>query len=95
MKAVVHERYGSPDVLEFRGVDTPVAGDGEVLVEVRAASVNAYDWHFLRGDPYLARVVSPQLGLRVPKRRIRGRDFAGRVAATGAGVTRFAPGDVV
>lgn len=94
MKAVVQERYGSPDVLEFRGVDTPMAREGEVLVEVRAASVNAYDWHFLRGDPYVSRL-SRQVGLRVPKRKIRGRDFAGRAHATGAGVTRFAPGDEV
>jgi NADPH:quinone reductase-like Zn-dependent oxidoreductase len=96
MKAVVQDRYGSPDVLEFRAVEVPVAGDGEVLVEVRAASVNAYDWHFMRGDPYLARVLTREVGgLRAPARRIRGRDFAGRVAAAGRSVTRFKPGDEV
>ena len=96
MKAVVQNGYGSPDVLEYRSVEAPVAGDGEVLVEVRAASVNAYDWHFLRGDPYVARVLSREMsGLRAPARRIRGRDVAGRVAATGRNVTRFRPGDEV
>lgn len=96
MKAIVQDRYGSPEVLEFRSVDTPVAGDGEVLVEVRAASVNAYDWHVMRGDPYLARLMSPAwFGLRGPKYKIRGRDFAGRVAAVGANVTGFRPGDEV
>lgn len=96
MKAVVQDRYGAPDVLEFRAVDTPVAGDDEVLVEVRAASVNAYDWHIMRGDPYLFRLMAPAIaGLRGPKHKIRGRDFAGRVAAVGGNVTRFRPGDEV
>jgi NADPH:quinone reductase-like Zn-dependent oxidoreductase len=95
MKAVVQDRYGSPEVLEFRGVDVPVAGEGEVLVEIRAASVNAYDWHIMRGDPYVARL-SRQVGdLRGPTRKIRGRDFAGRVAAVGRNVTGFKPGDEV
>ncbi|MFH0519405.1 NAD(P)-dependent alcohol dehydrogenase [Streptomyces sp. M41] len=92
MKAVVQDRYGSADVLAFRDIDTPVPGDGEVLVRVLAASVNAYDWHLMRGDPKIARLV---LGLKGPKARIRGRDFAGRVAAVGAGVTGVAPGDEV
>lgn len=96
MKAVVQDRYGSPDVLEFTTVDTPVAGDGEVLVQVCAASVNAYDWHFMRGDPYLARMTMGGIaGFRRPRTKIRGRDFAGRVVATGKGVTRFRPGDEV
>ncbi|HEX6354966.1 NAD(P)-dependent alcohol dehydrogenase [Actinophytocola sp.] len=89
MKAIVQDRYG---VLEFGTVDTPVAGDDEVLVEVRAASVNAWDWHVMRGDPYLSRLM---FGLRRPRRRIRGRDFAGTVAAVGKNVTRFRPGDEV
>ncbi len=93
MKAVVQDRYGTMD---FGVVDTPVAGAGEVLVEVRAASVNAYDWHVMRGDPYLARVTMPAaFGLRGPKHRIRGRDLAGRVEAVGTNVTRFRPGDEV
>jgi NADPH:quinone reductase-like Zn-dependent oxidoreductase len=89
MKAITQERYG---VVEFGTVDTPVAGDDEVLVEVRASSVNAYDWHFMHGDPYLARTM---MGFRRPKRPIRGRDFAGTVAAVGRNVTRFRPGDEV
>lgn len=94
MKAVVQDRYG--DALEFTTVDTPVAGADEVLVQVCAASVNAYDWHIMRGDPYLARVAMREVaGFRGPKGKIRGRDFAGRVVATGVNVTRFRPGDEV
>jgi NADPH:quinone reductase-like Zn-dependent oxidoreductase len=96
MKAIVQDRYGSPDVLEFRVVDTPVAKDDEVLVQVRAASVNAYDWHIMRGDPYLSRLLMRDVaGFRGPKKKIRGRDFAGTVVAAGAKVTRFKPGDEV
>ncbi|TDV54856.1 NAD(P)-dependent alcohol dehydrogenase [Actinophytocola oryzae] len=96
MKAIVQDRYGSPDVLEFRAVDTPVADDDEVLVEVHAASVNAADWHIMRGDPYIARLTGSGVGgLRAPASKIRGCDFAGRVAATGRNVTGFEPGDEV
>ncbi|MFL6124520.1 NAD(P)-dependent alcohol dehydrogenase [Actinophytocola sp.] len=95
MKAIVQDRYGAPEVLEFTTVDSPVAGDDEVLVQVCASSVNAYDWHFMRGDPYLFRLVSKEAGLRAPKGRIRGRDVAGRVVATGRNVTGFSPGDEV
>ncbi|GGU24108.1 NAD(P)-dependent alcohol dehydrogenase [Lentzea flava] len=83
MKAIVQDRYGSADVLELREVDRPVPGAGEVLVRVRASSVNAADWHVMRGDPYFARLF---LGLRGPKTRIRGLDFAGVVEAVGPGV---------
>jgi NADPH:quinone reductase-like Zn-dependent oxidoreductase len=92
VKAITQERYGSPDVLALRDVDRPVAGDDEVLVRVHAAAVNALDWHFMRGDPYLARL---DMGLRAPKQLIRGRDFAGRVEAVGANVRDFGPGDEV
>jgi len=92
MKAIAQDRYGSPDVLEFRDIDTPMAASNEVLVQVEAASVNAYDWHIMRGDPYLARL---SLGFGRPKMKIRGRDFAGRVAAVGRSVSRFRPGDEV
>jgi NADPH:quinone reductase-like Zn-dependent oxidoreductase len=96
MKAIVQDRYGSPDVLEFRVVDTPVAQDDEVLVQVRAASVNAYDWHIMRGDPYLSRLLMREVaGFRGPTRKIRGRDFAGTVVTTGSKVTRFKAGDEV
>ncbi|MEU1408143.1 NAD(P)-dependent alcohol dehydrogenase [Streptomyces sp. NPDC005728] len=92
MKALVQDRYGSPDVLELRDVDRPVPGDGEVLVRVRAAGLNAYDWHLMRGDPYVARLA---LGPRAPRARIRGRDFAGEVAAVGRNVRDLRPGDEV
>ncbi|MFI7407226.1 NAD(P)-dependent alcohol dehydrogenase [Streptomyces sp. NPDC049627] len=92
MKAVVQDRYGSADTLEFRDIDRPVPAAGEVLVRVHAASVNAYDWHYMHGDPKLARAV---FGLSRPKARVRGRDFAGRVEAVGSGVTGLGPGDEV
>ncbi|WP_432041168.1 NAD(P)-dependent alcohol dehydrogenase [Streptomyces cadmiisoli] len=92
MKAVVQDRYGPVDVLEFKEVEQPVPAAGEVLVRVRAASVNAYDWHFMHGDPKLARAA---FGLRRPKAPIRGRDFAGVVEAVGAGVDGLKPGDEV
>ncbi|HIE22185.1 MAG TPA: NAD(P)-dependent alcohol dehydrogenase [Acidimicrobiia bacterium] len=92
MRAIVQPSYGSPDVLELREVDTPTVGDDDVLVGVRASSVNALDWHLLTGTPYLARL---QMGLRRPKRAIPGADVAGRVRAVGQNVTRFQPGDEV
>jgi NADPH:quinone reductase-like Zn-dependent oxidoreductase len=85
MKAIVQHEYGSPDVLEFADVDKPEPAAGEVLVRVHAASVNARDWHVLRGDPYIARP-SADLGLRRPNVTIRGTDFAGRVEALGPDV---------
>jgi NADPH:quinone reductase-like Zn-dependent oxidoreductase len=96
MKAIVQDRYGSPDVLQLREVDEPVAGDNEVLVRVHAASVNARDWHLMRGDPYLARLLDrTTFASDGPKIKIRGTDFAGRVEAVGRDVTRFHPGDEV
>lgn len=92
MKAIVQDRYGSPDVLRVEEVGKPTVAGHEVLVRVRAASVNARDWHVMRGDPYLARLV---FGLTRPKMRIRGTDFAGVVEAVGENVKRFAPGDEV
>jgi NADPH:quinone reductase-like Zn-dependent oxidoreductase len=92
MKAIVHDSYGGPDVLELRDVDTPAAPDGEVLVRVRAASANPLDWHFLRGIPYVMRA---QAGLRVPKRTNVGNDVAGVVESVGAGVSRLRAGDEV
>jgi NADPH:quinone reductase-like Zn-dependent oxidoreductase len=93
MKAIVQDRYGAPgDVLELREIDKPVVGDGDVLVRIRAAGVNAGDWHFVRGAPYIARLV---LGLRKPKQPVPGRDAAGSVEAVGKNVTQFQPGDEV
>jgi NADPH:quinone reductase-like Zn-dependent oxidoreductase len=93
VKAIVQDRYGPPSALRLRDVDRPVPAAGEVLVRVRAAAVNALDWHFVRGDPYLARLSLG--GLRRPSVPIRGRDFAGLVEAVGSGVSTFGPGDEV
>ncbi len=92
MKAMVYRTYGSPDVLEFTTLADPTPKDGEVLVRVRAASVNKGDWHLLHGEPFLVR---PSAGLRRPKHPILGADVAGEVVAVGRAVTRFQPGDAV
>jgi NADPH:quinone reductase-like Zn-dependent oxidoreductase len=92
MKAIVHDRYGSPDVLELRDVDTPGIDDNGVLVEVHASSVNALDWHWMRGKPYIMRLDG---SIRTPRPNVRGTDLAGRVVAVGKNVTRFKPGDDV
>jgi NADPH:quinone reductase-like Zn-dependent oxidoreductase len=96
LKAIIQDRYGSSDVLELRDVDAPVPNDNEVLVRVQAAAVNARDWHVMRGDPYVARLLDPSgLGLGRPKIKIRGTDFAGRVQTVGRNVKRLLPGDEV
>jgi NADPH:quinone reductase-like Zn-dependent oxidoreductase len=91
MKAVVHNTYGSPDVLELEQIDKPEPADDEVLVRVRAASVNPADWYTLTG-PFVARVPN---GLRRPKDNRLGVDYAGEVEAVGASVTHLRPGDEV
>jgi NADPH:quinone reductase-like Zn-dependent oxidoreductase len=93
MKAVVYTRYGPPDVLEVRDVKKPVPNADQILINVRAASVNPLDWHFIRGTPYIARI--GMMGLRRPKVRRLGVDVAGRVEAVGKNVTLFKPGDEV
>jgi len=81
MQAVVYRRYGGPEVLEPTDVEPPVAGDGQILVRVRAVGLNPYDLHFLHGDPYIARPMMG-LGLRKPHRPvILGSDVAGVVEA--------------
>ena len=92
MKAIVYSRFGSPDVLELREVDQPKAGEGEVLVRVRAASVNPADWYLMTGAPLVARA---QMGLRGPKTGRLGVDLAGVVEAVGGAVTRLRVGDEV
>jgi NADPH:quinone reductase-like Zn-dependent oxidoreductase len=92
MKGVVHRCYGSPDVASIVSLPKPSPQDGEVLVRVRAASVNPLDWHYLEGTPYLVRLGS---GLGVPKNPRLGVDFAGTVEAVGRNVTHFKPGDAV
>ncbi|MFG1702781.1 NAD(P)-dependent alcohol dehydrogenase [Nonomuraea sp. M3C6] len=95
MKAFILRSYGSPDVLDLTEIDTPVPGDDEVLVRVRATSVQPYDWHFMRGEPYIARLMGGGPGLRKPSISILGADIAGQVEAVGKDVTEFRPGDEV
>lgn len=92
MKAIVFRTYGSPDVLRLEEIEKPVVGDDTVLVRVHAASVNALDWHRMRGRPYLVRTSD---GWRRPKLRRLGVDVAGQVEAVGRNVTQFRPGDEV
>jgi NADPH:quinone reductase-like Zn-dependent oxidoreductase len=92
MKAIVQDRYGTSEVLELRDIARPEIGEGEVLVRVRAASVNPGDWAIMGGLPYVAR---PVYGMGKPKNAVRGTDVAGQVEAVGTSVTRFRPGDEV
>ena len=93
MKAIAYERFGSADVLELKDVCTPGVERDQVLVRVRAASPNPWDWHFMRGRPYIARLGGA--GLSKPKKSVLGSDMAGEVEAVGNEVTRFKPGDQV
>src|SRR5262245_22187469 len=95
MKAYVQRSYGSPESLRCGEAELPVPGAGEVLVRVCATSVNPYDWHLLRGEPYVARLMPGVVGLRRPKINVLGADVSGRVEALGPGVTRFRAGDEV
>jgi NADPH:quinone reductase-like Zn-dependent oxidoreductase len=92
MKAAVRDRYCSPAGVELREVDTPVAADDEVLVRVRATSLNAADWYSVAGRPYFGRM---EMGLLKPRSDRLGVDFAGQVEAVGKDVTHFRPGDEV
>ena len=92
MKAIVYRRNGSPDVLEYEEIEKPVPGDKEVLVKVRAASINPLDWRLMRGLPAVLR---PLFGMGRPKLERAGVDVAGEVEAVGGKVTRFKPGDLV
>lgn len=93
MKAIVYTEYGSPDVLHLTEVEKPTPGDNEVLIKVHAASLNAADWHLLRGQPFLVRLMVG--GLQKPKNTILGSDVAGRVEDVGKNVRQFQPGDEV
>lgn len=92
MQAIIWTTYGPPDVLECKEVEKPVPNDNEVLIHIHAASVNAGDWHLVRGDPFLVRLM---FGLLKPKHQTPGIDVAGRVEAIGRNVTQFQPGDDV
>jgi NADPH:quinone reductase-like Zn-dependent oxidoreductase len=92
MKAIVFEKYGSPDVFQFKEVEKPTPKDNEVLVKVHAASLNAGDLQILRGESFILRLMN---GLLKPKHKILGDDIAGRVEAVGRNVKQFQPGDEV
>ena len=94
MKAIRFGRYGPPEVLELRDVDMPAVGDDDVLIRVRAASINPLDWHFMRGAPYLVRMLAGLSRPRASADRL-GVDVAGSVEAVGKNVTEFRPGDDV
>jgi len=93
MKAIVYEKYGSPDVIQLKDIETPAPKDDEVLIKIHAASVNAYDWHFLTADIFLIRFMGG--GLLKPKNTRLGADMAGRIEAVGKNVKEFQPGDEV
>jgi NADPH:quinone reductase-like Zn-dependent oxidoreductase len=94
MKAIRFDAYGPPDVLQLADIGVPAVGDDELLIRVRAASINPLDWHFMRGRPYLVRMLA---GAFRPKDSagILGADMAGSVEAVGKNVTKFKPGDEV
>ncbi len=93
MKAIVCTKYGAPDVLELQEVEKPTPRDNQVLVQVQAASVNALDWHLMRAEPFLVRLMGK--GFLKPQDPRMGVDLAGRVEAVGSAVTQFRPGDEV
>ena len=92
MKAVVRRCYGPPEVLALEDVEKPRPADDQVLIKVRAASINPLDWHYMRATPYLIRM---ETGLGAPANPRLGVDFAGVVESVGKDVTRFKPGDAV
>jgi NADPH:quinone reductase-like Zn-dependent oxidoreductase len=92
MQAIVHRRYGAPDVLALEEIERPVPEASQALVRVRAASVFFGDWRVLRGSPFVVRFAA---GLRRPKQPVPGIDVAGVVEAVGPGVTSLRPGDEV
>ena len=93
MKAMVYTKFGSPDVLQLKEVEKPIPKDNEILIRVRAASANPYDWRHLRADPFFIRFMGA--GLLKPKHRILGADIAGEVEAAGSRVKQFRAGDAV
>jgi NADPH:quinone reductase-like Zn-dependent oxidoreductase len=93
MKAIFRTTYGSADILKLREIDKPVPKDDELLLKVHAASVNPLDWHILRGEPFLVRLMG--FGLLKPKHQILGADMAGRIEAIGKDVTLFKVGDEI
>ncbi len=93
MKAIVSTKYGPPEALKLQEVEKPSPGNGEVLIKVHAASVNAADWRLMRADPFIVRLMGE--GLLRPKHKILGADIAGRIEEVGGNVEKFRPGDEV
>jgi NADPH:quinone reductase-like Zn-dependent oxidoreductase len=92
MKAIVQRCYGSPDVLKLEDIARPSPVDDRMIIKVRAASANPYDWHMMRGEPYFLRAIA---GFGAPKDSRFGVDFAGSIESVGKNVTKFKPGDAV
>jgi len=92
MKAVVRRCYGPPDVLRLEDIEKPTPADNEVLVKIHAAAINPFDWHYMRGKPYLMRI---DAGFGTPKNPRLGVDYSGTIEAVGGNVSRFKPGDDV
>jgi NADPH:quinone reductase-like Zn-dependent oxidoreductase len=92
MKAIVRTKYGPPEVLQLQEIEKPTPKENEVLIKVLAASINPFEWHHMRGNPFLLRFSA---GLLKPKHKILGKDMAGIVEAVGKKVKQFIPGDEV
>ena len=93
MKAIICPKYGSPDVLQLRDVVKPVQQEGEVLIQIHAASLNSRDLRMLRANPFFMRLIPG--GFVRPKNMILGADLAGRIEAIGSNVKKFKPGDEI
>lgn len=92
MKSIRYHTYGPPSVLKIEEVEKPIVGENDILIKVRAVAVNPYDWHFMRGKPYVMRFMS---GMFVPKTPKFGADYSGVVESVGSNVALFKPGDEV
>ena len=97
MKAVIYEKYGPPDVLEYREVERPTVTEDSILVKIHASSMNAVDWHIRSGTPFMARLMggSAKTLFMKPKFHISGTDFAGKIESVGKNVEQFKNGDEV
>src|SRR5437660_12070279 len=92
MKAIVYQNFGSPDILRFEEIDKPTPADNEVLIKVRAASINPLDWKLMKGGPFIMRLL---LALGKPKLKRPGVGVAGAAEADGRHGTQVQPGDLV